>query len=916
MHPRHLTGLPRDSFDGDRLRARLAEALRCVALLFAMLSTAALAAGNVIQYTYDAAGNIIGIQRTSGPPVSISGFSPASGPIGTAVTINGVGFSATPANNAVTFNGTAASVASSTTTSISTTVPTGTTTGRIRVTVAGVTATSAQDFVVTTPGAPTITSFTPTSGASGTSVSVTGTNFDTGGTTVKVNGVTATSSTSTTTALGFTVPGSVASGRISATTSVGTGYSASDFIVPPPGVAIANIATTLRISAGSGNAHVSVPAGGKSALVLFDGTASTFYSLQLSNFGTSPTTASVSWQVVKPDNTAWQSGSVNMSQAKTIRLPALPVSGTYTLVLTPSNATLDTLIRLEADPVLTIDGAAGSIVEDYPLQSSRFIFNATAGQRVGVGASSIAFLPSPGSGMTMSSRSPLPTALRSPRRADAPPATATSRFVAPGTAAYGVNVTPALPYYVSGSVLVSSPASGTLTADTSQAVTLSRVGQDAAYTFSVSSGDSYAIDVSSASMTPSTSQIAVAVLNPSGTQIASSNAAAPANIYIELGTLSTAGTYTVVVDPDKGATGTFKITAKQGPVIHTTDSPLAFAPPGTSESARFRFTATAGQNLSVAVTGIANSTGTGLSTLTVYAPNGSTVAGTNCGPSFSVGKCHVSITNTVAGTYSAVFRPPGGVTITGNVVLSEDLTAALTAGTPQSLTATRVGQGGKLTFSGTAGDSTSFKVTGFTISPSGQSLSVVIYRPDGVFYTSSSVGSPGTLFMNLPSLPQTGTYSVILDPSNSGGTWSGSFELDPGTLVTINGSTVTLPTGAIGETLRFRISATSGQRIEFGLTGLHVQPRQHQLGRFQPLRPEQQQSGGHQLLDLRSRLRLCDVEHLDDGDVLDHASAAFQCGDHGWDDGDFHAAIGDFHDWRSGANDLALAPGTDRALHL
>jgi gliding motility-associated-like protein len=81
---------------------------------------------------------------------TITSFTPVSGPVGTSVILTGTNFSTTPANNALAFNGTAAVVTASTATSITTSVPVGATTGKITVTVAGNTATSAADFTVTT----------------------------------------------------------------------------------------------------------------------------------------------------------------------------------------------------------------------------------------------------------------------------------------------------------------------------------------------------------------------------------------------------------------------------------------------------------------------------------------------------------------------------------------------------------------------------------------------------------------------------------------------------------------------------------------------------------------------------------------------------------------------------------------------
>lgn len=107
------------------------------------------------------------------PAPAITGFTPASGPVGTSVTITGTNFSTTPAQNSVAFNGTAAVVTAATATSITTTVPTGATTGKISVTVGTLAATSANNFTVTVPApAPTgtVTTFASSgpSGAFGT----------------------------------------------------------------------------------------------------------------------------------------------------------------------------------------------------------------------------------------------------------------------------------------------------------------------------------------------------------------------------------------------------------------------------------------------------------------------------------------------------------------------------------------------------------------------------------------------------------------------------------------------------------------------------------------------------------------------------------------------------------------------------
>lgn len=96
---------------------------------------------------------------TTGP--TITNFAPTIGTAGTAVTITGTNYDALPINNRVSFAGTAATTAASTTTSISTTVPTAASSGRISVTTPTGTATSAADFFVPPTGvAPSSVGFT------------------------------------------------------------------------------------------------------------------------------------------------------------------------------------------------------------------------------------------------------------------------------------------------------------------------------------------------------------------------------------------------------------------------------------------------------------------------------------------------------------------------------------------------------------------------------------------------------------------------------------------------------------------------------------------------------------------------------------------------------------------------------------
>lgn len=176
---------------------------------------------------------------TAAAPI-ITSLSPSSGGVGTPVRIDGFNFSTTASNNVVKFNGIQAVIISSnvatitgsanTTGNLTVAVPAGAVTGPVTVAVAGQTATSSYNFNIT-EAAPFITGFTPTSGAVGTTVTITGINFSTTAAknTVKFNGTTATVSTATATSLTVTVPTGATTGTISVTTAGGTATSSYNF---------------------------------------------------------------------------------------------------------------------------------------------------------------------------------------------------------------------------------------------------------------------------------------------------------------------------------------------------------------------------------------------------------------------------------------------------------------------------------------------------------------------------------------------------------------------------------------------------------------------------------------------------------------------------------------------------------------
>src|SRR5262249_19153010 len=157
----------------------------------------------------------------------------------TSVVVTGSGFAGA---TAVTFNGASAAFTVDSATQITATVPATATTGRIRVTAPGGTATSATSFTIH----PAITSFTPPRGPVGTTVIITATSL-TGASSVTFNGVAASYTVNSSTQITATVPSGATTGKIKVNTGGGSSTSTTNFTVTLEGTPTATpTATSTR----------------------------------------------------------------------------------------------------------------------------------------------------------------------------------------------------------------------------------------------------------------------------------------------------------------------------------------------------------------------------------------------------------------------------------------------------------------------------------------------------------------------------------------------------------------------------------------------------------------------------------------------------------------------------------------------
>src|SRR5205823_3470433 len=188
--------------------------------------------GNVVVTVGGSASN--GVKFTVTP--NIITLSPNSGAVGASITISGSGFGSTQVTSTVKFNGTTATPTSWSATAVVAPVPSGATTGNVVVHASGVTSNGVSFAVVP---APSISSLSPTSGAVGASVTISGSNFGStqGTSTVSFNGTVATPTSWSATSIVAPVPSGATTGNVVVTVS-GVSSNGVSFTVSAPAVSL------------------------------------------------------------------------------------------------------------------------------------------------------------------------------------------------------------------------------------------------------------------------------------------------------------------------------------------------------------------------------------------------------------------------------------------------------------------------------------------------------------------------------------------------------------------------------------------------------------------------------------------------------------------------------------------------------
>ena len=349
-------------------------------------------------------------------------------------------------------------------------------------------------------------------------------------------------------------------------------------------------------------------------------------------------------------------------------------------------------------------------------------------------------------------------------------------------------------------------------------VTTTLPGENARLTFAAAAGQFVSVQLTGSTFPSGT----VAILRPDGSSLAPKPFAG-SGAFLDRTQLPADGTYTVLIDPTGTAVGTVTVTVFAVPPDATASitpggAAVAVATTVPGQNAVLTFPGAAGQAVALQLSGVSISSGTA----SLLRPDGTALAT----KPFAVNGVFLDrMVLPATGMYSIAIDPSGAAVGTATATLYDvppDVTGTITVGGPAvPITTTAPGQNATLTFAGTAGEAVGLDVSRVTI----LSGTVSILRPDGVTLASKFFSTGGTLLDGTP-LPTTGTYTIVVDPSDAL-TGTATLKLadvpaDVARSIAAGGPPVTVTTTAAGQNVRLTFTGTAGQSVSLQLAGVTI----------------------------------------------------------------------------------------------
>jgi len=346
-------------------------------------------------------------------------------------------------------------------------------------------------------------------------------------------------------------------------------------------------------------------------------------------------------------------------------------------------------------------------------------------------------------------------------------------------------------------------------------------GQNARLSFTAQAGTGDGMAITGLSFAPAGGFLNVLLRKADGTFVTSCffNGAGSCDLGPE--NFPTTGTYFLDFDPSGLNAASFNAVVSAdviGTVTLDADPlPVTIARPG--ENARYTFSGTAGQLVSVVLTDNALDDGnTGTNNLTsIKVLSGASQVGSVSIPTSSTGGVG-DVTLPQTGSYVILISPDGLDQGSIKLQVKSTVTGALAmdGSTPLALTP---GQNARLSFTAQAGTGYGVAITGLSFTPAGGFLNVLLRKADGTFVTSCFFSGAGSCDLGPENFRTTGTYFLDFDPSGlNAASFNAVVSADVTGTVTLDADPVPVMIARPGQNARYSFSGTAGQLVSVVLT--------------------------------------------------------------------------------------------------
>ncbi|HWF60825.1 MAG TPA: hypothetical protein VN666_11030 [Nitrospira sp.] len=573
--------------------------------------------------------------------------------------------------------------------------------------------------------------------------------------------------------------------------NIATDRSYAEDTAPPPGVVATDIEYNGRIAVNGDPVTVKIATPNKNGVMVFDGTAGQrinigFNGVMLTQFyvsvyrpdgGVMPRHVSAvrnyyatmgerpvsSLTQVHTSMAAYQfstdsAATISSSEMNgaSVDLEELPVSGTYTIFFDPLSTytgSFKVTVSSELGGDITPHGAAVPVNISRTGQKARYTFSGESGQTVSLQLSDVTIR----SGY-VSIVNPDGSLLGKPISfvSGGAGGAMIPGQVLPASGTYAVLIESDLSY--TGRLklaLYNAPEqTGTIMIDQGTVTpTLTVPGQRARYTFNGTEGQWVNLGLSGVSIPMTT----VAILKPDGSKWESTTVGPSGGSLDPLTALPATGTYAIAVEPFSNYTGSMTLVLSS-PVTGTIAIDGASVPVNLNkvgQTVRYTFNGNAGQWVNLGLSSVSITS----SAVTLMASDGTILASTSVGTAGGGLEDQNPLPTT--GTYTVLINPVGSYTGKMTLTLSTEVSDSLKMNAaPRPITVSRAGQNGRYTFTGTANQQATIKVTNNKLG----SVTVNLYGPNGILQAGMT-SSASSFNLNPVTLASTDTYTVTINPA-------------------------------------------------------------------------------------------------------------------------------------------------------